>query len=404
VQNGIVGTYQDRSGRVFALMFNRTGSVGSKRVFCGPMDTHAIINLQAIRANAKRLSEFAARPVLAPVKANAYGHGAPRVAQALEADDCVIGFAVATASEVLELRAVGVSKDVVLLTPPSNDDLKALISGNTSFVVSSLEEVAALQAEAHAQSARIRVHLKVNTGLNRLGATPGDAARVLVAASRASHLELYGVMTHLVDSEDLPPAHARHQIALFHDFLAQHKPDVKYRHAANTGGVLNPDLDAHFDLIRPGIGLYGYAPGPDMTGMVNTVKLEPAMTLMTRVIFVRSVRTSEIVGYNATWTATRDSRLATVRLGYADGYHRRLSGRSSMLLHGAAVPVAGRVSMDQTVLDVTDLEADVRVSDDVIAFGPHQITADTVAGWAQTNSYEVLTSIAARVQRVYCSD
>jgi alanine racemase len=375
----------------------------SERVFCDPMDTHAIVNLNAIRSNALNLSRYAGKPVLAPIKANAYGHGAPRVALALEQDDFIIGFAVATASEVLELRATGVSGDVVLLTPPARDDLEKLVSVNTSFVISSLEEVRALQAEANAQNARIRVHLKVNTGLNRLGAKPDDAARVLLEINRASNLELYGVMTHLVDSEDMPPTHAAQQIALFRDFLELHQPDVKYRHAANTGGVLNRDLNAHFDLVRPGIGLYGYAPGPDMTNMVNTVKLEPAMTLMSRVIFVRSVRTSEIVGYNATWAATRDSRLATVRLGYADGYHRRLSGRSSMIVHGQVVPLVGRVSMDQTVLDVTDLAADVRVGDDVIAFGSHQITADTVAGWAQTNSYEVLTSIAARVQRVYRS-
>ncbi len=373
----------------------------SERVFCDPMDTHAIVNLNAIRSNALNLSGYAGKPVLAPVKANAYGHGAPRVALALEQDDFIIGFAVATASEVLELRAAGVSRDVVLLTPPAPDDLEKLVSVNTSFVVSSLEEVRALQTEAHAQNVRTRVHLKVNTGLNRLGARPDDAARVLLEINRASNLELYGVMTHLVDSEDTPPVHASQQIALFRDFLELHQPDVRYRHAANTGGVLNRDLNAHFDLVRPGIGLYGYAPGP---GMTNIIKLEPAMTLMTRVIFVKSVRTSEVVGYNATWTATRDSLLATVRLGYADGYHRRLSGRSSMIVHGQAVPLAGRVSMDQTVLDVTDLAAEVRVGDDVIAFGPGQITADTVAGWAQTNSYEVLTSVAARVQRVYRSD
>lgn len=360
------------------------------------MDTHAVVNLIAIRRNALALSEFAGKPVLAPVKANAYGHGAARVALTLEPEDQIVGFAVATASELLELRAAGLSKDIVLLTPPARDDLPRLVSANASFVVSSSQEIIALQTEARSQAAQIRVHLKLNTGLNRLGARSEDAARMLLEASRASNLELYGVMTHLVDSEEATPAHAANQIEGFLDFLQTHNPDVKYRHAANTGGVLNRGLGAHFDLIRPGIGLYGYAPGPDMAGIIN---LEPAMTLNSRVLFVKTVRAQEIVGYNATWAAQRDSTLATVRIGYADGYHRSLSNRASMIVDDHTVPVVGRVSMDQTVLDVTGLE--VRVDARVTVFGPGPITAETVAGWAGTNSYEVLTGIAPRVERVY---
>ncbi len=362
------------------------------------MDTHAIVNLQAIRRNARALSNFAGQPVLAPIKANAYGHGAPRVALALETEDRVIGFAVATASELLELRAAGVSKDILLLTPPAPDDLEKLVSVNASFVVNSTDEISSLQAEAHAQNVRVRVHLKVNTGLNRLGARSDEAARVMISVSRATNLDLYGVMTHLVDSESADPAHATQQIERFTDFLQTHQPDVKYRHAANTGGVINRDLGAHFDLVRPGIGLYGYAPGPEMAGIVS---LEPAMTLMSRVIFVKTVRAGEAVGYNASWQAGQDSTLATVRIGYADGYRRALSNRASMILHERIVPVVGRVSMDQTVLDATNLSLEVRVGDAVTVFGTGQITAETVAGWANTNSYETLTSIAPRVERVY---
>ena len=360
------------------------------------MDTHAVIDLQAIRRNASTLSNFAGKPILAPIKANAYGHGAPRVALALEPEAHIVGFAVATASELLELRAAGVSKDVVLLTPPARGDLERLVGANASFVVSSLEEIASLQAEAHAQNTRIRVHLKINTGLNRLGARPDDAEDVLLETARASHLELYGVMTHLLDSEDANPGHAVDQIERFTDFLETHQPDVKYRHAANTGGVLNRALGAHFDLVRPGIGLYGYAPGPQMEGIAL---LEPAMTLNSRVIFVKTVRAGEVVGYSATWTAAQDSSLATVRIGYADGYQRTLSNRASMIVNDQIVPVVGRVSMDQTVLDVTDVG--VQLGDAVTVFGPGRITAQTVAGWAGTNSYELLTGIAPRVLRVY---
>jgi alanine racemase len=362
------------------------------------MDTHAVINLEAIRNNCRKLSQFSGQPVLAPIKAGAYGHGALAVALALEADPSTnrMGFAVATASEVLELRNAGVGLQVVLLTPPAPSDLARLIAADSSFVVSSLNEIQRLQSEADSQNVRVKVHLKVNTGLNRLGARDEDAAKVLLELARCSQLTLEGVMTHLVDSEDFNPEHATAQIERFSAFLEAHKPDAKYFHAANTGGVMNRDLGAHFNLVRPGIGLYGYAPGPDMNGILT---LEPAMTLRARVIFVKDVRAGEVTSYNATWTAAKDTRLATIRLGYADGYPRALSNRASMILNGRVVPVAGRVCMDQTLLEIGDL--DVSIGDEAIVFGPGEITAETIAALAQTNSYEILTGIGARVQRVH---
>ena len=362
------------------------------------MDTHAVINLEAIRSNCRKLSNFAGQPVLAPIKAGGYGHGAVAVASALEADpstNCV-GFAVATAFEVFELRAAGITLPVVLLTPPAASDLPKLIAEDSSFVVSSIDEIQSLQSEAHAQNVRVKVHLKVNTGLNRLGARNEDAAKVLLELARCSNLTLEGVMTHLVDSEDFNPEHATVQIERFSAFLEAHQPDAKYVHAANTGGVLNRDLGAHFNLVRPGIGLYGYAPGPDMNGIVA---LEPAMTLRARVIFVKEVKAGEVTSYNAMWTAEKDTRLATIRLGYADGYPRALSNRAGMVLNGRIVPVAGRVCMDQTLLEIADL--DVALGDQAIAFGPGAITVETLAVLAQTNAYELLTGIGARVQRLY---
>ena len=357
-------------------------------------DTHALVNLEAIRGNARRLAGFAGKPILAPIKADAYGHGAVRVALALE--PLVWGFAVATASEALELRAADIVKDVLLLTPPRASSLAALIHNGVSFVVNSLEEVALLTREAAAQGETVRVHLKVNTGLNRLGAAPEDAAKLLLEIGRQSSLELIGVMTHLVDSEDAVPEWATVQIARFNQFLETHRVEVPYRHAANTGGVLNRALNAHFDLIRPGIGLYGYAPGAEMADVID---LEPAMTLRAPLIHVKDLAASQPVSYNATWHALTDTRVATVRIGYADGYPRSLSSRASVLLNGVSVPQIGRVCMDQLLLEVGDLE--VGVGDLVTLFGAGAITADHVAGWAGTNSYEILTGISARVPRDY---
>ncbi len=358
-------------------------------------DTHAHINLEAIKTNARSLSSFANRPILAPIKADAYGHGAVRVALALEPEKHIFGFAVATTSEALELRASGICKDVLLLTPPPNEKIAALVHHQISFVISSLAELQDLSNEGAAQNTRPKVHLKINTGLNRLGADAQEAASIL-KASHHSSTELYGIMTHLVDSEDIPASYAKRQIQLFRDFLEMHKPDVAYRHVANTGAVLNKDLQAEFDLIRPGIGLYGYAPGVDCE---NILSLEPAMTLLARVIHVKPLEKGQPVSYNATWTALHDTHVATVRLGYADGYPRAVSSQAKMLLHGQVVPQIGRVCMDQLLLDVGTLE--VNYGDMVMVFGANTITADDVAGWANTNSYEILTGIGARVPRIY---
>ena len=358
-------------------------------------DTHAQIHLEAIRANARLLSDFADRPILAPIKADGYGHGAVRVALALEQEPCVLGFAVATTSEALELRAAGVVREIVLLTPPPPERLAALVHHQVSFVVSSLAELSAISSEAAAQSERPKIHLKINTGLNRLGASSLEAEAIL-KTSLSSSVELFGIMTHLVDSEDIPAIHAAQQIERFRCFLETHQPDVAYRHLANTGAVLNKALQAEFDLIRPGIGLYGYAPGADCEGILP---LMPAMTLLARVIHVKNLAKGEPVSYNATWIAAQNTRVATVRLGYADGYPRAVSSLAQMWLHGQRVQQIGRVCMDQLLLEIGDLE--VEYGDMVQVFGQHHITADHVAAWVKTNSYEILTGIGARVPRVY---
>jgi alanine racemase len=358
-------------------------------------DTHASIDLEAIKKNAQTLSDFAQRPILAPIKADAYGHGAVQVAKKLELEEHIVGFAIATVSEALELRAAGISKDIVLLTPPPPENIAVLIHNQISFVVSSVAEFTALECEATAQRERPKIHLKINTGLNRLGASEPDAITMLKLLVH-SNLELYGIMTHLVDSEDIPALHAEQQVQRFNDFLRQHQPSVKYRHLANTGAVLNKALNAKFDLIRPGIGLYGYAPGADCEGILS---LEPAMTLYARVIHVKSLEQGQPVSYNATWNAPENTRIATVRLGYADGYPRAVSNKAQVLLRGQKVQQIGRVCMDQLLLEIGDLDAN---TDDLIeVFGNGLITADHVATWANTNSYEILTGIGARVPRVF---
>jgi alanine racemase len=354
------------------------------------IDSHAIVNLETLRKNLKLLKDFVELPALPAIKANAYGHGAVRVAQHLEKD--VMGFAVATPREALELRNAGIQTDIVLLTPAPPEKLEELVENQISFVVSSLEQV----QELSGFHKNIKVHLKINTGLNRLGARASDAAKILLELGR-SKLVLEGVMTHLVDSEDLEPEHAVRQMDLLVDFLETHKPDARFFHAANTGGIMNKSLHREiFNLVRPGIGLYGYAPGEDMNGILN---LEPAMTVQAWVTLVKRVFPGEIASYNAKWTATKETTLATVRFGYADGYPRAASGQAKVEIAGQVFPVVGRICMDQILVDVGELELEVGTP--VTIFGNSSITAENVAGWAGTNAYEILTSVGNRLERVY---
>jgi alanine racemase len=344
-------------------------------------DSHAIIKLETLRKNLELLKGFAGLPALPAIKANAYGHGAIRVAQHLEKD--VMGFAVATPREALELRSAGIHTDIVLLTPAPPEKLEELVENQISFVVSSFEQI----QELSRFSKNIKVHLKINTGLNRLGARASAAATIL----------LEGVMTHLVDSEDLEPEHAVKQIDLLVEFLETHKPDARFFHAANTGGIMNKSLHRGiFNLNRPGIGLYGYAPGEDMNGVLN---LEPAMTVQAWVTMTKRVFPGEIASYNAKWTATKETTLATVRFGYADGYPRAASGKAQVEIATQIFPVVGRICMDQILVDIGDLEMDVGTP--VTIFGNSSITAENVAAWAGTNAYEILTSVGNRLERVY---
>jgi alanine racemase len=353
-------------------------------------DSHAIVNLETLGKNLKLLKDFAGLPALPAIKANAYGHGAVRVAQALGKD--VMGFAVATPFEALELRNAGISTDIVLLTPAPPEKLEKLVQNQISFVVSSLEQVQALSRFA----TNTKVHLKINTGLNRLGARASDAAKILLEIGRSS-LMLEGVMTHLIDSEDLEPIHALRQVDLLVDFLETHKPDARFFHAANTGGIMNRALHREiFNLVRPGIGLYGYAPGEDMHGVLP---LEPAMKVQAWVTFTKRVFPGEVASYNAKWTANQETTLVTVRFGYADGYPRAASGKAQVEILGHVLPIVGRICMDQIVVDVGEFE--IPVGTPVTIFGDSSISAEHVAGWAGTNTYEILTSLGNRLERVY---
>ena len=354
-------------------------------------------NLRGIRA---RVGD---RLVLAAVKANAYGHGAAAVSQMIERTGAADWLGVATVEEGLQLRDAGVSLPILKFSPTRDvDDVtRALLAGITLSVV---DEASIAQVAAAADAldlSDVAVHLKVDTGMRRVGAEPADAPAL--AASIAGHprLRLQGVFSHLPISDS--PAgddFTRHQTRLFADTTAAIEAGVgpvELKHLANSGGVLGHP-ETWFDLVRPGIMIYGSLPDPLAQ---RTVDLRPGLEFTTRVSFVKPVAAGETIGYGRTFAAPADTWIATIPAGYGDGYSRLLSNRGRVLIGGVAYPIAGRVCMDQTMIDLGP-EPVAAVGDEAVLIGRRgdaEITAENVAELMGTIPYEVTCLITQRVTR-----
>lgn len=338
--------------------------------------------------------------VMAIVKANAYGHGLPHTALHLERMG-IRRFGVATPHEALRLRRGGVGGEVLLLSPVYEPAvLRELADAAVTLTVPGPAAVSAI-ADAR-PSARVTVHVKIDTGMGRIGATtPSDAARLAVAAARTPGVELTGTFTHLHSAEDEDRRPTLGQLERFHDAvaaIAEAGVDPGVRHAANSAALFAYP-DHQLDLVRPGIVLYGYYPGPATTGLAPG--LRQVMRLTAPVSFVKRVEAGTTVSYGASWRAERETVVATVRAGYADGYRRSLSGRAAVGFAGRRVQVIGRVCMDQFMIDATDI--DVAVGDRVVLWGPGGPSAEELGESIGTVSYEMLTGVAARVGRRYVS-
>lgn len=354
-------------------------------------------NLRGIRA---RVGD---RLVLAAVKANAYGHGAAAVSQMIERTGAADWLGVATVEEGLQLRDAGVSLPILKFSPTRDvDDVtRALLAGITLSVV---DEASIAQVAAAADAldlSEVAVHLKVDTGMRRVGAEPADAPAL--AASIAGHprLRLQGVFSHLPISDS--PAgdeFTRQQAALFADTAAAIEAGVgpvELKHLANSGGVLGHP-ETWFDLVRPGIMIYGSLPDPQAQ---RTVDLRPGLEFTTRVSFVKPVAAGETIGYGRTFAAPADTWIATIPAGYGDGYSRLLSNRGRVLIGGVSYPIAGRVCMDQTMIDLGP-EPVAAVGDEAVLIGRRgdaEITAENVAELMGTIPYEVTCLITQRVTR-----
>jgi len=365
----------------------------------------AVVDLGAIRHNVGLLRELAgSAEVMAVVKADGYGHGATQVGRAaVEAGAAELG--VATLGEALDLRRDGVTAPVLCWLHPPGTDFAPALTHDVQIGVSSTRQLNEVLDATRRAGRPATVTVKVDTGLSRNGVSPAEFPALLTALRAAvsdEAIRLRGLMSHLACGDDPTSPVNDRQAQRFTDMRRQaHEAGVDFEihHLANSPAAMTrPDLA--FDLVRPGIAVYGQTPIPTMGDM----GLRPAMTLRCPVAAVRSLRAGDGVSYGHTWIAERDTTVALIPLGYADGVFRGLSGRMSVLIDGQLRPNVGRVCMDQFVVDLGPGPVEVSVGDDAVLFGPGDRGEPTTQDWATalgTINYEVVTSPRGRVARTY---
>jgi alanine racemase len=365
----------------------------------------AVVDLGAIGHNVRVLREHAgSAQVMAVVKADGYGHGAAPVARAaLGAGAAELG--VATIDEALALRRDGITAPVLAWLHPPGTDFAPALQADVQVALSSMRQLGELLDAVARTGTTATITVKVDTGLNRNGVSAAEFPTMLTALRRAQAddaIRLRGVMSHLVYGDDPENPTNDLQAQRFVDMLAQTRDQgLRYEvaHLCNSPAAMTrPDLA--YDMVRPGIAVYGLSPIPERGDM----GLRPAMTLKCTVVLVKSVKTGEGVSYGHTWVADRDTTLALLPIGYADGVFRTLSGRIDVLINGRLRRSVGRICMDQFVVDLGPGHPDVAEGDEAILFGPGTDGEPTAQDWADllgTIHYEVVTSPRGRVTRTY---
>ena len=365
-------------------------------------DVYALIDLDAIRHNLKEIRRHInpASKLCVVVKANAYGHGAIEVSKV--AVECGADFlAVATFGEGRYLRAANFDLPILILGLIPPEAAYYVVSNNLRQAVADFELAKELSDSAVKLRKTAKIHLKIETGMGRIGVAPDKAVELAEKISRLPNVELEGVFSHFADADNPDRTFTNHQIEIFKDTADKIRAagvDIKIIHIAESAAILDIP-EAHFDMVRSGIITYGLYPSADVR---KTIELQPAMKLVTHVAYLKKISAGVSIGYGREFVAERDSLIATLPLGYADGYIRAYKGFHAEI-HGQLAPVAGRVCMDQTMIDVTDIDG-VKVGDEVILFGSDLITIDDAARHLNTINYEVtclIPTMRTRVTRIF---
>ncbi|MBE6836128.1 MAG: alanine racemase [Ruminococcaceae bacterium] len=369
-----------------------------------PSRVYAEINLDTAKQNMKNIMALAGEgtDVMAVVKADGYGHGAVRLAKAYESIG-VKFFGVATAEEALSLRQNGISGDILILSYVFPDRFEAVIENNVISTVFDLETAEMLNETAKRLNKKARVHIKLDTGMGRIGFIPNEESlEAIKKIALKDYISLEGIYSHLACADESDLTSARNQIELFDGFcnsLSENGVDIKIRHIRNSAGIMNfPDYKT--GLVRCGIIAYGIYPSNEVDR--NKLDIKPIMQLKSRISYVKTVGEGFAVSYGSTFVTDKKTVIATVPVGYGDGYPRALSNRGYVLVNGRKAKIIGRICMDQFMIDVTDIP--VKRGDEVILIGSdgiNEITVDDIAFVSGGFNYEIICDINDRVPRVY---
>ena len=363
--------------------------------------TRIVVNLDALSANLSAIRERVRVPVMAIVKANAYGHGVVPVARHLQAQGAE-QLGVAFLEEGIALRAAGITVPILVMGGIFGPQVTQFLTNDLEITVSSLDKLRQVEAAAQALGRKAAIHLKIDTGMERIGVHSYSAGPFIEAAVASRWCVLKGIYSHLACADDPASPMTALQLERFLEACSHFDrlgAPVPVRHLANSGGVLHFPA-TWLDMVRPGIMLYGVLPDP---ASQPNLQLQAALSLVSQVVYFKVVRAGRPVSYGATWTAQGDTRVVTVPIGYGDGYPRALSSRGEVLIRGQRWPVVGRVCMDQLMVDL-GARGTAYNEDEVVLIGRQgdaAITTEAVARAADAIPYEILTGLNERIPRIH---
>jgi alanine racemase len=371
--------------------------------------TYLEVNLSQLKQNLENIrAHVAPAKVLVVLKANAYGHGVDGVAPFIAPFADYIG--VAIVEEAIHLRKMGIATPILVMGGTLREQLPDFFEYDLTLAASSLDLLTAAGQLAESTRKRIKTHLKIDTGMERIGVREYEAEALIEKSLSCSHLNVEGIFTHFANSETLETLEsdglpsdskivkASLQLERFQEVLFMYEkrsePHPPIRHTANSGATLLMP-ESYYDMVRPGVLFYGVYPARDIE---KTIEVKPALTWKSTIVYSKVTLPGRSVSYGSLWHAEAESRIVTIPCGYADGYFRRMTNRPRVLINGKSYPQVGRICMDQFMVNVG--EDDVNVGDEVALMG-NGIAPEELADWAGTNEYEVMTNISARVPRVF---
>lgn len=376
---------------------------------------YAEINLDAVRSNMENMKRNikSETDMIAVIKTDGYGHGAVPIARELENVDYVFGFAVATAEEACMLRDAGISRPILILGYTFPYSYEKMIQEDIRMAVFRYDTLEELTDASHRLASKgilkkAKVHIKVDTGMSRIGIRPDEEGLCFVEkVFETEEIEAEGIFTHFARADEEDKTFAEEQISVFEDFLSRIKErtgrEIPMKHCSNSAGILELQR-ANMDLVRAGITLYGLWPSDQVKK--DIVKLTPVLSLYSTIVYVKEIEAGTGVSYGSIFVAKEKMRIATVPIGYGDGYPRGLSGKGFVLVHGQRAPILGRVCMDQFMIDVTHIPQ-VREGDQVTLIGcdgKERITMEELGEISGRFNYEFACDIGKRVPRIYKKD